>query len=194
MAKRTTPADFYKMAVTMYGAEKSKSVTMPEVKAVAVKNDVQIPPYVVKQKVGRGRFNLQPEGTKDEPTPAKEPVKKDEPKKDSGKELSDDQLKDVVRSIVSDLKNMSRVYQTQDIDSTEYKGKKTFHGGVRDWGQWKVPDDAEDDGDYDWKVLTPEWSKKLKAFADQTDKKYPNLRIFISTEEKDWISVQVTNK
>lgn len=25
---------------------------------------------------------------------------------------------------------------------------------VRDWGDWVVPEDAEDDGDYDWNIPT----------------------------------------
>lgn len=225
MAKRTTPDAFYKMAVDMYGAEKAKSVTMPEVKAIAVKNDVQIPPYVVKNKVARGRFNLKPEGSKEaEPAkaaPAKPVGRRPDPVRPSAdavkstvdrmikdlgpvkyvgkKEMTDDELKAIIRGIYSDLRNMlpsnmSRYVDLQDIDFSDYKGKKTWQGGLRDWGAWQNPDDAYDEEDYDWQELTPEWRKKLRAYADQVEKKYPNLNIRIGTGEKNWVEISVENK
>lgn len=277
MAKRTTPDDFYRMAVAMYGKDKVKSMKMPEVVAVAKKNDVQVPAYVVKQKVGRGLFNLEPAGEKSllrvdrieftpctgygaygrcatlywkgeevgsgtgatddesiiealmhagltygqasdaridlmktKPKIVKHPDIKEDPQYANGKkaktaepktaksevkdEVNEEELKRIAKEIVSSLKQMSRVYQTADIDVSEWKGKKTVSAGVRDWGQWKVPDDEEDDGDYDWKVLTPEWSKKLGKFADEMEKKYPNVRVSIQTSEKNWLDVQVGQK
>lgn len=66
MAKRSNPDQFYSFGKAMYGAEKVKSLSWPEIMAIAQKNDVQIPAYLRSQKVGRGRFNIVPQGHADE--------------------------------------------------------------------------------------------------------------------------------
>lgn len=83
MAKRASPDQFYGFGKAMYGAEKVKALSWPEIKAIADKHDVQIPAYLRSQKVGRGRFNIVPQDHADAQAPAKvEP--KDEPKAPSG--------------------------------------------------------------------------------------------------------------
>jgi hypothetical protein len=64
---------------------------------------------------------------------------------------------------------------------------------VRDWGDWSAPksDENFDFEDYDWKVLKPEWKKVLKNVSNELKKRYPNIKFYISPEEKNWIGLQI---
>lgn len=80
MAKRIGPDSFFGMMKAEYGESGSRDVTWAQIKAVADKNDVQIPAYIRDQKIGKGKWNSEPgaaaaEGEKKEPAPAKkEPI------------------------------------------------------------------------------------------------------------------------
>lgn len=61
---------------------------------------------------------------------------------------------------------------------------------VRYWGNWVVPEDEEDDGDYDWKKLDDKSSKEL----DELIKKFEhdrNCKIEVDGSEKCWLSFRV---
>ena len=126
MAKRASPDGFYKLGKEMYGSQKVKSLTWPEIKAIADKHDVLIPAYLRSQKVGRGRFNIIPADHADAKTEfkplskpeaarevaRKEPIKtepKVEPKSASSTgEVSETTLRDALSSVKS---KMLRHYQ-----------------------------------------------------------------------------------
>lgn len=65
---------------------------------------------------------------------------------------------------------------------------------VRDWGDWEVPPDEEDDGDYDWKQMTRETSKQLRTIITAARTKYPDFEIGVQSGEKNWIYIDVTPK
>lgn len=64
----------------------------------------------------------------------------------------------------------------------------------RDWGSWENPPEAEDDEDYDWQVLTEKSANMLDEISKKFIGMYPNHTIRICTEEKNWITIQVTEK
>lgn len=53
---------------------------------------------------------------------------------------------------------------------------------VRNLGNWEVPADEEDDGDYDWKVPTPATAKMFDALAKDFGATWQN------DGEKNWIT------
>lgn len=86
------------------------------------------------------------------------------------------------------------------VDSLFYEARKHFTGrwidlrkeddgfSVRDWGTWEVPEGEEDDGDYDWEVLTRDSQKKLKVIFDQLDATIPpGWKLDYQISEKNWI-------
>lgn len=79
MAKRTSPAEFYKMAVKKHGEKNAGYMSWAMIKAVADENDILIPAYIRDNKIGRGVWDSKP---KDMKAPAHEPsiAKKEEPK------------------------------------------------------------------------------------------------------------------
>src|SRR6185369_9022979 len=62
----------------------------------------------------------------------------------------------------------------------ERNGQLSF--SVRYLGDWMVPEDEEDDGDYDWKIPTPGTRKKLDALVA----KYPGTEWW-NEGEKCWL-------
>ncbi len=90
MAKRTTPADFYKLMVDKYGEEAAQSASNEQIKSVAAEHDILIPSFIWSTGIGKGRtakFNTKPGGSKEEPKGGDEPAAKsdDEPKGDEPK-------------------------------------------------------------------------------------------------------------
>ena len=71
------------------------------------------------------------------------------------------------------------------------------HAGIRYWGNWETPRDAEGDTeDYDWQELSADSSKKLdqyqKVFKAQAKTKYPGLKFDIGGSEKNWLEISVS--
>lgn len=64
--------------------------------------------------------------------------------------------------------------------------------GIRDWGTWQVPADAEDDGDYDWEEPTPETEKAAKEILNKCKEKFPKREFKIHPGEKNWLYVKVS--
>jgi hypothetical protein len=91
MAKRTTPADFYKLMVDKYGEEAAQSASNEQIKSIAAEHDILIPSFIWGTGIGKGRtakFNTKPGGSKaaaDEPK-GDAPAPKDEPKGDAPKD------------------------------------------------------------------------------------------------------------
>jgi hypothetical protein len=66
MAKRTSPADFYKLMVDEYGEDGAQSASGEQIKSVAAKNDILIPSFIWSTAVGKGRtakYNTKPGGS-----------------------------------------------------------------------------------------------------------------------------------
>jgi hypothetical protein len=282
MAKRASPDQFYGFGKAMYGAEKVKALTWPEIKAIADKHDVLIPAYLRSQKVGRGRFNIVPQDHADTKAPAKTEPKSDDievinsstargmikvpvsmvggvpdykhiqdfltaaqmtsggmetqtsttdgykhvvlySKVNSAESLKkalhaaqgkvdveaikkrhkdaadkaaakkaaagpEDELKAALLDLKSELRNAHRnsQYCTWDPIEKSHSGNG-MEFGVRYWGDWKVPDDEEDDGDYDWKVLTDRTRTEIKRVLDAVRKRHPKIKLDYSTGEKEWL-------
>lgn len=62
--------------------------------------------------------------------------------------------------------------------------------GVRDFGNWVVPDDVEDDGDYDWEIPTDETLQIVDRIKNTVEQEY-NVKITPSVEEKNWIDFYI---
>lgn len=64
---------------------------------------------------------------------------------------------------------------------------------IRYWGDWINPEGAEDEEDYDWKILSPESRKRLDELVKDFGKRY-NVTIIATPEEKCWITFRITIK
>lgn len=97
-----------------------------------------------------------------------------------------DEMKTLARQLQGELKRMPEGRWCEIQDPELYGGK--LMADIRHWGQWNVPDDEEDDGDYDWKELDKKSStsldKKVKEFA-----KLNKVKIEWKTGEKEYISL-----
>jgi cell division septation protein DedD len=125
MAKRTSPADFYKMVVAVHGAKGAESVSWADIKAVADKNDVLIPVYIRDQKVARGRWTAKP---KDMKAPAHEPTIEKKPVAAAPKEVAK-----AAHAAVKDEKpaemQYKEVYKKEDFPDVEFAWTTTYHSG-----------------------------------------------------------------
>ena len=210
MAKRASPDGFYKLGKEMYGSQKVKSLTWPEIKAIADKHDVLIPAYLRSQKVGRGRFNIVPADHADAKTEfkplskpeaarevaRKEPIKtepKVEPKSTSSTgEVSETTLRDALYSVRSKMLRHSQSYSMAHGISPTYGNGLEFE--LRDWGQWVTPSDVEDDEDYDWQELTGKYHKILRDICAEVEKDFPGVKVEYDAGEKNWITVSARPK
>lgn len=62
-----------------------------------------------------------------------------------------------------------------------------FEFAVRYFGDWMVPEDEEDDGDYDWKVPTPSSRRMLDKLVDTFSKKFGVKLVWENEGEKCWL-------
>ena len=62
--------------------------------------------------------------------------------------------------------------------------------GIRYWGNWEIPEGEEDDGDYDWEVLSDSSRKKLKQIID-TFETANKCKVNYQTSEKNWIHFSI---
>ena len=67
------------------------------------------------------------------------------------------------------------------------------YAAVRDWGSWYMPEDLDEDeeDDYDWEELDTKWYPALKQIANRLKQMYPDLKISITTSEKNWVDLQL---
>lgn len=56
-----------------------------------------------------------------------------------------------------------------------------------------MPDDIDEDeeDDYDWEELDTKWYPALKQIANRLKQMYPDLKISITTSEKNWVDLQL---
>jgi hypothetical protein len=65
------------------------------------------------------------------------------------------------------------------------------YAAVRNWGSWESPSGLDD---YDWPILSSKWDHKLTEVEQRLRERYPEFNIYASTEEKQWIRLEVTEK
>ena len=80
------------------------------------------------------------------------------------------------------------------VDSIATRESNNSEGtaAIRYWGTWEVPDDAEDEEDYDWKVLSPSYRKKLNEISKILRDKYKDVNISLCVGEKCWIDLTIS--
>jgi hypothetical protein len=100
----------------------------------------------------------------------------------------------IADEVVAMLKNKPEGHhvRSSDIDKAEMNGPKAM-AALRNWGDWETPSDAhdEDEEDYDWQELSDSSYKKLKAYVEEFQKKYPEVKITYGSGEKNWIYIYV---
>lgn len=62
---------------------------------------------------------------------------------------------------------------------------------IRDWGQWLTPGVGADS---DWATLSFESKQRLSEILDELRKKYPDVAVYASTAEFEWIEFHVYRK
>jgi hypothetical protein len=171
--KRATPEGFHDLAKMKFGSRVG-SLTREEILSVAAEHGLQVPGYIAGQKVGRGLYSVVPPSHKNTKI-----------------------LLDVANEIHNDLMNYPH---DRWMDVREPELEEDFHSnntvatfGLRHWGIWEMPPGEEDDGDYDWEILSRESSKILDSRIQVAKAKYPHLKIQASTSEKNWIDVTVSH-
>lgn len=65
---------------------------------------------------------------------------------------------------------------------------------VRYWGDWQMPQGEEDDGDYDWKELTDSSRAKAEAIVSAVQKRFPEVKLSASVEEKQCLLLRAKIK
>lgn len=100
--------------------------------------------------------------------------------------VTDDDLEDALYSFLSAVKSSANAGYGYRTDSVEKQGN-SFSCGIRDWGVWVMPDDEDDDGDYDWQVLSDKSKAAMKQIVDAMSARYPKIKFTWQTEEKNWI-------
>lgn len=198
MAKRASMDDFYAAAKKKYGAAAVKDIKWADVVTLARELDVTIPAAAHKNKTGRGRVNLVPDGHADTKAPAKAEPKKEEPKaapkkeepKAAAKEVN---LEHVANQIYDAFKRHPMGRRIYGHNAPEKQGNGEYMFDVRDWGDWEVPSDEEDDGDYDWKKPTAATRKAYRELAEQQGARF-GVKVEVSVEEKNWLMIYVGKK
>ena len=92
-------------------------------------------------------------------------------------------LNELLRAAKSAITSSYGRYDTHDVQD---EGDR-FACGIRDWGVWEMPEGEEDDGDYDWEVLSSKSAQQMQAIVKQISAKHPDVKITWTTEEKNWI-------
>jgi hypothetical protein len=84
-------------------------------------------------------------------------------------------------------REVTRNARRDDINAIEERnGELTF--SVRYIGNWEVPADEEDDGDYDWKVPTVATRKMLDELIARFAKQFPTVQLsWVNEGEKCWL-------
>lgn len=129
MAKRTAPADFWKMMTDEYGVTAAQKVTWAQIKAVADKNDVLIPAYIRDNKVARGLWTAKPT---DIDAPVHEPkVEKKPPffsKPEAAREVARAEPKTEPKPATQSIEYKD-FYTKADFPETEFVWTTTYNSG-----------------------------------------------------------------
>lgn len=65
------------------------------------------------------------------------------------------------------------------------------HMSCRNWGQWELPDDMDDEEDNDFEILTDESYMKMKKIIKELNDKYTKYSITADISEKNYIDFTV---
>ncbi len=101
----------------------------------------------------------------------------------------------VARKIISKFSGYSMkeiYYSDEDNPSKSDKVNISF----RDWGDWVLPDDIDEDEveDYDWEELSRESYIKLKNIIKELQSQFSNVAFDIDIGEKNWITITASYK
>lgn len=96
------------------------------------------------------------------------------------------------KALLSKLKSILLTNQPAGSSKISYSDiqEEADSLSIRYWGKWEVPQDEEDDGDYDWEVLSDTSSKKLKEIIDSFEKAN-KCKVRVQTSEKNWIEFNI---
>jgi hypothetical protein len=100
---------------------------------------------------------------------------------DSDLELA---LRSLLRQLIAAKPPKWGNYQTDPVEKSQ---NRSYMTGIRDWGVWQMPEGEDDDGDYDWEVLSDKSANNMQQIVDSFGTKYPGIKFGWSTEEKNWI-------
>ena len=105
---------------------------------------------------------------------------------DLGIKVVHSNFEDVFRDFFDFMKNYSGYSNKQSDVENGY-------AAVRDWGSWSMPEDLDEDeeDDFDWEELDAKWYPALKQIANRLKQMYPDLKVSISTSEKNWVDLQL---
>jgi hypothetical protein len=97
-------------------------------------------------------------------------------------------IESALRELLNTVKSIhsNRKWGNYDARGPEQEGDR-WVAEIRYWGNWQVPDGEDDDGDYDWEELTGESAMKLQQIIDEYSKRYPSVKFYWQTGEKNWI-------
>lgn len=70
-----------------------------------------------------------------------------------------------MKSLWNEVNRLREYRSRDDISDIETDETGTVRFSVRYLGDWEVPADEEDDGDYDWKVPTAATARRLDALV-----------------------------
>ena len=85
-------------------------------------------------------------------------------------------------------------HPTDEVEQRlNYRKETEISFAIRYWGTWENPEDAEDEEDYDWQVLSRESVNRLRELTKEYGERY-GVTITFTTEEKCWITFQITIK
>jgi len=98
--------------------------------------------------------------------------------------------------VANDIKRAMKLKSSSGYQDwrTEQSGK-TLNLSVRDWGRWESdPEKEEFDEDDDNKILTSKSRSDLKQVIEKAQKDHKDFNIDYSTNEKNWIDIDITPK
>jgi hypothetical protein len=86
-----------------------------------------------------------------------------------------------VQSLLDAFMQTVRRSSRNDIQPPDTAANGRVEASIRYWGDWQMPDGEEDDGDFDWKVLS------AAALVASVQARFPTVQLSFSPEEKEWI-------
>lgn len=91
------------------------------------------------------------------------------------------------------INNLRREFESirgLELEPIEFRNGE-FSLAVRYLGDWEVPADEEDDGDYDWKVPTASTCKRLDELVDRYNESFGVKMTWFNQGEKCWLMFSV---
>lgn len=108
----------------------------------------------------------------------------------------------LIEKIIDDIKYFMRQFTRSSCNDynmrcpelQEYSSYNEIQWGIRHWGTWVNPYDAEDEEDYDYQELEDDRGifKAVEKFVEGQDWYVEGMRFYGSTQEKNWIDWDIT--